>query len=675
MRAARFVTLCTVCFFMVLFCAFVVKPLAAPMHEANRPTLMVGIPLNTPPVAFLNEAGEVRGLGVDLATMLGTLLKKDIRFVQDSPEALRRRLRAGTLDFISSLTQPSETADDIHLLVTPFALNRHILVGMPEVHITCEQDYPSRTIAHIENDPYAKIISDAGGIPVPVVSYMDGLERLVNGTVEAFVAESGEVASYIAQRNNMHTVRIMGLSLERKPLSIEVRQADSELLAGLTSALVRLENEAYLDTLRDKWLGRNLTANESFWNKYKQQILSTLGVIATLVVVVGIWIFTLRRQISRTSRRLQNSERRYRELIEASPDMTLLIDQEGKITLANRIARETLNIRAGTEAGSLALWNALCEQGRSCLGLLLEDARTNNSVRSEITLHPDQEDMRQLEFIAFPSGDTSNGMPLICCIGRDITDRRRLEQELVQVERLAVIGKMAASVAHEINNPLGIIMANTDVALDLSSDPTLKQLLAAIQRNVERAATTTKRLLNIAMPQSINQLPQNLTGIIQESLAFLAPRMKAVELDTTALVAELPILGDRILLEQLFINLLLNALGSMEVEGKPTGSLTLRGTIIPEKHILYIELQDSGCGIPPENLQRVFDPFFTTRGSQGFGLGLFIASRIVEAHEGSLTATSQTRQTSPNSPHGTTMHLEFPVCGDRAEDCPGDEEE
>lgn len=134
-----------------------------------------------------------------------------------------------------------------------------------------------------------------------------------------------------------------------------------------------------------------------------------------------------------------------------------------------------------------------------------------------------------MEFIVFPFSSPDREQPLLCCIGRDITERRQLEKELIEMERLAVIGKMAAGIAHEINNPLGIILANTDVAKEESSDPMMRHLLETIQRNVERAAATTKRLLNIAMPQTICLTPQNAADIVRDALSFLRPQMKEVQ--------------------------------------------------------------------------------------------------------------------------------------------------
>ncbi len=617
-----------------------------------RPRFMVGIPVNVPPLAFLNEQGTApRGLMVDLAIMLAARQKQDIRFIQDTPQELQRKLLNGTIDFIAGLPQPKIAPDGTKVLSTPFALNRRILVAAPETHVTCEQDFGGRRILVLTNDPYADVVRKAGGTVLVSPTYQDALSRLSRGEADAFAAQSGEVASYVAQRLGMQNVRFMGLPLERIPIVMEVSESSDDLLSALTNALIQLENGGQLDLLRDKWLGRSLT-RQDFWETYRHPILTGLSSGLLIMLAVIVWIITLRRQVRLTTQSLQSSERRYRELIEASPDMTLLLGQDGGIRMANRIARETLDITPETEPGSFALWDALCDESQSCLQLLLEDATPEHRIREEIILHPDRPDRRIMEFIAFPTTAGEKGDSLICCIGRDMTERRRLEQELVEVERLAILGKTAASVAHEINNPLGIIMANTDVALEETQDPALRSRLEAIQRNVERAAATTRRLLNIAMPQSINQEPQNLADILRESIAFLRPRMKNVTLDTDGLADELPLRGDRILLEQLFINLLLNALESMDNKGK----LVIVGERRERdgKPVLHIEVQDSGHGIAPENLNRIFDPFFTTRGSGGFGLGLFISRRIVEAHKGTLRAESEAGR-------GASMITEFPL--------------
>ncbi len=632
-----------------LFCLLVCILLhTIPAFGAER--LLIGIPRDLPPLAFLNAHGSnPRGLCVDLSVMLGAMLKREVRFISASSEELARRLDEGSLAFVAGAASLNGASYHGRVtLITPFGLNRRILVSAPETHITCEQDFQNQRILVLKNDPFSETIIQNGGTPLFSSSYRSALQRLANHEAAAFVAPSGEVASYIAQQMNLTDVRLMGLSLERIPVTLVLGPDTPELATELTNALAHLENTGKLKLLREKWLG-NLLAQEPFWETYRGHILAILSSLLLLSLLAIAWIVTLRRQIRLIRQKLRSTERRYRELFEMSPDMMLVVDGEGSIVLANKAAKLILRLDEGT--GQLALKNALCDRGNDCLGIMLEHAGRHNSTREEVLLHPAPDEQRIMEFIVFPFSALDKGEALLCCIGRDITERRQLEKELIEMERLAVIGKMAAGIAHEINNPLGIILANTDVAKEETTDPMMRHLLETIQRNVERAATTTRRLLNIAMPQTICLTPQDAADILRDALSFLRPQMKEVNLNTSGLPDTLPIQGDRILLEQVCINLLLNALTSM----KGKGSITIRGESFERSGKPWgrIVISDNGTGIPPENMDKIFEPFFTTKGSQGFGLGLFCSRRIMEAHKGTLSAAS-----SPGK--GASMVLEFP---------------
>lgn len=624
-----------------------------PAQALARPELSMGILRNSPPVAFVNSQGAARGLAVDLALFLGSAMKVKVHLYQGTAAELKTLLAAGDIDVICGIpSQQSLFAPPFHAQVTPFALNRHIMVATPDTHITCEQDYPGRRLAVLSFDDYADRAEKAGAYVLLVDSYQEGLAALTTGLVDAFVPQSGEIASYLVQQGGMDNVRIMGLSLERIPLVLVVRNGEhSDLPGQLNSALFQLERSGNLNLLREKWLGRSIQT-ESFFERYRNIIVYTALALCLLMLLIVTWIFTLRREVRAVTRRLQRSERRYRELIEASPDMILLLARDGHIRLANRIAREILQIGQATEDSTSALLQCLCDADRLCFTKLLEAVTEGKVVREEIILHADTDKQRFMEFIATVTASTDLGDELVCCIGRDMTERRQIEHELIQVERLAVLGKLAASVAHEINNPLGIIMTHTEVALEETEHSPLRNHLVAIQRNVERAAATTCRLLNTAMPRDINREPQDLGDIIRETLTFLRPSLGKVHIDLSGMDTALPLEGDRLLLEQLCVNIFLNAADSMGEEG----TLRLRGQVHPDKDepTVRVAVCDSGKGIQRENLERIFDIFFTTRTSKGFGLGLFISRRIAEGHGGKLYAESELGK-------GACLIMEFPA--------------
>ena len=327
---------------------------AVPAFGAER--LLIGIPRDLPPLAFLNAHGSnPRGLCVDLSVMLGAMLKREVRFISASPEELSRRLNDGTLDLVAGASMSGVSYHGRVTLITPFGLNRRILVSAPEAHITCEQDFQNQRILVLKNDPFIDTIIQNGGLPLISSSYRSALQRLATHEAAAFVAPSGEVASYIAQQMNLTSVKLMGISLERIPVTLALGPDTPELATELTNALAHLENTGKLKLLREKWLG-NLLTQEPFWETYRGHILAILSSLLALSLLVIAWIVTLRRQIRLTRQKLRSTERRYRELFEMSPDMMLVVDGEGSIVLANKAAKLVLRLNEGT--GQMALKHA-----------------------------------------------------------------------------------------------------------------------------------------------------------------------------------------------------------------------------------------------------------------------------------------------------------------------------
>ena len=383
------------------------------------------------------------------------------------------------------------------------------------------------------------------------------------------------------------------------------------------------------------------------WEQYRYHLLGGVALLACVFLATVGWIYALKRQVRKVSRRLIRSERKYRDLIEESPDIILLLDADGHISLSNRAARSVLRI---AESGySAMLMDALCQETEGCLERFVELIPPQGALRREITLAEGTEEELVLEVNLFMA-DLEASPYAVCLIGRDMTERRRLDRQVMEMERLAVLGKLAAGVAHEINNPIGIVMANAELALeDCPEDSPLASLLRAIHRNGERAVNTTRRLMHIALPSSVQHETQNLADIVRDALLFLKPRLRAVKVDESLLPVNLPMRGNRTLLEQLVLNLLINALDSME-ENETCLALVLEGRCADGR--VTLDVSDCGRGIGEADRKKIFEPFFSTKGSKGFGLGLYISSHIVKVHEGELEVYS-----APGA--GATMSLSF----------------
>ncbi|HSD75345.1 MAG TPA: ATP-binding protein, partial [Steroidobacteraceae bacterium] len=249
-------------------------------------------------------------------------------------------------------------------------------------------------------------------------------------------------------------------------------------------------------------------------------------------------------------------------------------------------------------------------------------------------------------------------------VGRDITDRKRAEdalQNLAHAARLAVVGELTGSIAHEINQPLGAILSNAEAAemlLETESPPMgeLRNILADIRRDDLRASEVIKRVRGLLHKREPQMVPLDINDIADEVVQLVSAdaRRRKVEL-TRRFAPRLPhVRGDRVRLQQVLLNLMLNGLDAMSGTPEDTRRLVLRTELDAEAGA-KICVTDCGHGVPADKLSSIFESFVTTK-EHGMGLGLSIARSIVDMHGGRIWANN-------NTDGGATFTFTLPVAG------------
>jgi two-component system, NtrC family, sensor kinase len=238
----------------------------------------------------------------------------------------------------------------------------------------------------------------------------------------------------------------------------------------------------------------------------------------------------------------------------------------------------------------------------------------------------------------------------------DITERMELEAQLAQADKLSSIGLLAAGVAHEVNTPLAVISSYTQMlAKQVRGDQRVAPLLDKITQQTFRASEIVNGLLNFSRTGAAEFTALDLNHIIEDTLKLLEHQFRAsqVQLETSLEDNLPPILGNSGKLQQVFLNLFLNAKDAMAAGG------TLRVATQANGHVA-VDISDTGSGIALEHMQRIYDPFFTTKSTvsegqrRGTGLGLAVSYGIIQEHAGKIQVESQVGS-------GTTFHLEFPM--------------
>jgi two-component system NtrC family sensor kinase len=246
----------------------------------------------------------------------------------------------------------------------------------------------------------------------------------------------------------------------------------------------------------------------------------------------------------------------------------------------------------------------------------------------------------------------------VITIGEDITDSRAVQGRIMQSEKLAAVGQLAAGVMHEINNPLATIGACVAAMQGKLEDGQvsaagLNEYLDIIDREVERCSKIVDGLLDFSRPKGQSKTPLSVPTLVDETLFLLKhhQRFKRMAVERE-LEPGLPrILGNKEQLIQALMALLLNAVDAMEQAGR----LTVRAARAPRGDEVVVEVEDTGVGIPRENQAKIFEPFYTTKQpGRGTGLGLSICYGIIEAHRGRIELDSIPGQ-------GTTFRVYLPV--------------
>ena len=245
---------------------------------------------------------------------------------------------------------------------------------------------------------------------------------------------------------------------------------------------------------------------------------------------------------------------------------------------------------------------------------------------------------------------------------RDKKLKEYAEQEMMRSEKLATLGQLAAGVAHEINNPLAVILGRAEFIgseIENNANPLTLKSIKTIEQEAERAASTIKKFLSFARPSEPKFELTDINNLLEHSLTLASHQAL---IDKITVVKELDITIPKILLDlqqiqQVFINIILNAFQSMLGGATSNGGKLLittglkRGTT--SNGVIEIKFADTGCGIAKESIGKIFDPFFTTK-KAGTGLGLAISKSIIEKHNGSISVESELNK-------GTIVTIELPV--------------
>jgi PAS domain S-box-containing protein len=496
-----------------------------------------------------------------------------------------------------------------------------------------------------------------------------------------------------AQGGDVHTVDLLMMAHHVWVSTVAIPAIDAAREHRPPPQLAR-DDEATMDTIRRLESGilrSQQVERGSLADNWQQQLVRTLAIVVGLTIITGllIGIFTYSRlhmvssafedtmeALRRNAHSTYESEQRLRATLTSIGESVVVCDVDGRIELINTAAQQ-LSGWTQTEAFHQELREVFpLQDGQTAQPLVAPFAsashiqETAGASASAVLMRNGAE--VYVEYSGAPIFDHSGELTGSVIVFRDVTEQRRTQAALLTSEKLAVAGRLAASIAHEIHNPLDSVV---NLLYLLKQDPSpaeRAEFIDLAQGELARVTQISRAMLGMHR-ESRTPVVLDISAILRSVMVLLERSMTEVGVTVrTRLATDAVATGYPAELRQVFTNLLTNAAqasapgSTIEVSVRTRSAGRARGTTPATPAGVTIAIADQGHGIPQKVLSDLFQPFFTTKGERGTGLGLWISKGIIEKHGGTISVESRT---GPDD-HGTTFTIFLPRGEALAESAP-----
>ncbi len=404
-----------------------------------------------------------------------------------------------------------------------------------------------------------------------------------------------------------------------------------------------------------------------FYSPAPAGVTPIVAIVNRTAVSVLLWLMAYSwGEQRRTEEKLRDGEARLAAIFDNEPECVKLLGADGSLQAMNRAGLDMIEADSFTQVASQCVYPLVAEPFRDRFRELTQQVFRGDPGTLEFEVVGLKGTKRWLETHAVPLRDKSGKVVSLLSITRDVTERRQLEEQLRQSQKMEAIGQLAGGVAHDFNNLLTVIFAGSEILqATLRPEDPMQDVAKEILGASERAAALTRQLLEFS--RQTLQVPKvlDLNGVVAETekmlrrligedvnlIAELDPGLSAIEIDPGQL-------------GQVLVNLVLNARDAMPGGGKltiQTSSVALdevysatHAEVAPGEYVLLV-VSDTGIGMSPDVKARIFEPFFTTKGiGKGTGLGMSVVHGIMKQYGGSIDVKSE-----PGA--GTSIKLYFPA--------------
>lgn len=611
--------------------------------------IVYGADNNAPPLRYVDPAsGQYRGVVIDylsaLSIELGTEIKVKPLVWNKALESLAR----GETDICDMY--PSQERSKVYLFSHPIYYQRGvILVAKDNTTIKNYEDLKGFKVAAQKGDYVLEFLnSKVRGIDYTLTpDYLESIKLLKKGEVHAIVGDEPVISYFIEMLDVKDDFIILDEPLYEKESVLSIPKSHRILLNIINKGIYSLERKNTMGKIQQKWFGISTPITKSNSNE-KIGLVVAFFAINTVIAsyLLYSWNKNLKKEVDKRTEELYVSRNDLQTTFDGLTHLMIVLDRDFTITNVNQTFCDLIGISKERVIGKVCFdyFRMLYNEG-DCI--IRRTFISNMQHQREI-----EYENRLYEMTSFPLEDKQGNVNRVLVMMEDVTQVRISEQQILHSSKMAAVGQLAAGVAHEIRNPLGVIR-NSSYLLkkNINSNPKIvNNSIEIIENSVERASGIIDNLLNFSRLSSTNLTPVNVLQFIENILELNRKDMKKQNIIENLICdPNLRCYLNIEALKHILINLISNAIDAMQ-DG---GMLTIE--CYSEDETLIINCIDTGCGIKKEDIDKIFNPFYTTKEpGKGTGLGLFIAYDQVQKIGGDIRVISSVDV-------GTTFTINLPL--------------
>lgn len=622
------------------------------LGETDTITLKIAGDRNFPPYEYLDEYGYYIGFNVDIIRAAALATGINVQFYPMEWQEATEYLQQGKVDIIQGIKMTKER-EIYYDFSDAYLENYQSIFVSTDSEIEKFEDLAGARIAIQQGDVAITDLNSLESAEIVLTKDQEeAMRKLVIGEVDAYIGNTLTGVFLTNQINIRNQVKIVGETLNPSKYAVAVIKGDTSTLHILNKGLKEIKNNGTYDKIYRKWFGHPIQLPS--WQKKK---IVTVGIVFLILLLISIfalhrWNVSLKKEVEKQTHQIRKvnkilieqninieKEKDFREKILQNIFIGVItMDGQGIISFANQLASHILKIK-NKDLIDLSY-------KKTFLGELFSlDTLQDKKGEGEVWI---QDEKRLLEYDLGKIFTTDGKIEKFILLFRDITEERRMQESIKTKDKLQSLGNLVTAIAHEIRNPLTSIKTYAELLPKKMENPEFQKMFSKdIPCEIDRINDLIKDLLEYARPRKPFQEKIHLFTAANSVLLLLKNKISAEDVIIKNYIQNnIYVDMDKNHFKQIFLNLLLNAIESMDKIGKV---ITCSTKVTNQKVYLYI--QDNGCGIDDDEIEKIYNPFYTTK-LNGTGLGLFVCFQL--STENAVTL----RQESVKG-IGTTFIMEF----------------